>query len=196
MAAGLRVDPSLGWVRGTRAAALTVPAVGAASLTHVMVDGCASWLAAGLAAALCWPAAVAVLGARRRLPALLVWVVAAQLVTHVLLERMCAEVTSGSVSLSGHLLASLTPRMLLAHAGCALLTAVLLHRADAGLWAADALLRVARLVLAAFGDVVVCSPVVVGRAPRPSARVDVVMDLWRSPCPSRRGPPALSHTTR
>lgn len=135
------LDPRGGLVRGVRAAVLTTPTVGAAVLAHATVDGCGSLLTIGVAAGLCWPAAVAVLGARRRLPALVLWLLAAQGLTHLLLESMCPDVVSGRAGLGAHLAASLTVPMLLAHAGAVLATAVLLGRADAGLWTAYAVVR-------------------------------------------------------
>lgn len=191
VAAALRIDPSRGLIRGARAAVLTVPAVGAAAATHSLVDGCASWVAVGLAAGLCWPSAVAVVGARRRLGTLLMWVAAAQVVTHLLLELTCPEVVSGQVSLARHLRGSLTPEIVAAHVTCALVTAVLLRRADAALWAAHKLLRAAWRLARAF-MVPRPSPVVRDRAEVPAPGVELVTDLWRAPRPVRRGPPALS----
>ena len=124
------LDPRSGAVRGLRAMVLALVAVGLAGAAHTFVDGCADL--GGLCAALgiCWPGAVVVLGRRRRLPALIAWTTAAQVVTHVVVELTCGG--------AGHP----TPlRVVAAHTTAVLVTATLLQRADAGLWLAHALRR-------------------------------------------------------
>jgi hypothetical protein len=74
----LRLDPQQGLVRVVRAGVLTVPAVGFATFAHGSVDGCVSVVAVLLAVGVCWPAAVVLLGAQRRLPTLVGWLVVAQ----------------------------------------------------------------------------------------------------------------------
>ncbi|MCU1600177.1 MAG: hypothetical protein JWO22_886 [Frankiales bacterium] len=168
-------------MRGVRAAVLTVPTVGLASTAHALVDGCDSALAIALAAGLCWPGAVAVLGARRRLPALLAWVVTAQLVTHVLLDALCGP---------GIRVPALTWTMGAFHAVAALSTGLLLGRADAGLWAADALLRAGAKALRLRRSLAL--PLV--PAPfRRTAPVPVLLprSTWVAAQPARRGPPVL-----
>jgi hypothetical protein len=190
--AALRLDPAKGLVRGVRAAVLTAPTVGGAVLAHAFVDGCGSFMAVFTAAGVCWPAAVAVLGARRRLPVLLLWVVMAQAVTHLLLERMCPEVMSGQTSLADHLLMGVTGPMVAAHVGAVLVTGLLLGRADAGLWGADALVRAGARALRATRDLplpalpepVATSTTTVEDIPRPRG-------VWKAAPPVRRGPPAL-----
>ncbi|MCW2586062.1 MAG: hypothetical protein JWN55_1578 [Frankiales bacterium] len=192
MSAALRLDPGQGLVRGVRAAVLTAPTVGAAVLAHALGGGCLSFLAVFTAAGVCWPAAVALLGVRRRLPLLLLWIVLAQAVTHLLLERLCADVVSGQASLSQHLLTGLTGPMAVTHAGAVLVTGLLLGRADAGLWAADALLRAGAralrdtqdLPLPALPEPVRSSAPTVADARRPRP-------VWKAAPPVRRGPPAL-----
>ncbi|MCW2600940.1 MAG: hypothetical protein JWM02_2769 [Frankiales bacterium] len=186
------LDPRQGLVRGVRAAVLTVPAVGGAALAHSLADGCGSLLAMTAAAGLCWPAAVALLRGRRRLPALIAWLVGAQVVTHLLLEWMCPDVTSGRMGLLDHLLMGLSPAMLSVHVGAVLVTAVLLDRADAGLWAADALLRAgirALRVLAGRTRPVLPEPV--WRGTSFVSRPVRLHGLWEAAPLVRRGPPAL-----
>ena len=188
MTAHLRIDPRAGLVRGVRAAALTLPTVGTAVAAHSLADGCAGPVAIATAAGLCWPAAVALLGTRRSLPTLLVWVVAAQIAVHVLLERMCPDVVSGQTSLAQHLSHTTSTTMLATHAVAAALSALLLHRADGGLWFADALSRAfARLRLPRRPVLVVPS-----LRPVPASAVPVVLrdQVERAPL-QRRGPPAL-----
>lgn len=190
MTAPVRLDPEQGLVRGVRAAVLTVPAVGSAGLAHVLTDGCGSLLATLAAAGLCWPAAVALLGSRRRLPALAAWVVLAQLVAHVLLERMCTEVVTGQVSLAAHLREGLTVRLVAVHLTAAVLTGVLLGRADAGLWSARALVRAGAgaLRLAAALPALPSAPGVRSIA-AVVTHVPLPRDSWESARPVRRGPP-------
>jgi hypothetical protein len=191
----LHVDPERGWVRGVRAAVLTVPTVGFATLAHASVDSCVSVIAVLLATGVCWPAAVALLGARRRLPALVGWLVLAQAVTHLLLELMCGDTPAGHSGLVGHLTLGVSPAMLTMHCGSVVVTAVLLRRADAGLWTAQALVaagaRAARLLVVGVLPVP-CAPVLrVVRAASSARRPRV---LWAAPPPLRRGPPAaLAH---
>jgi hypothetical protein len=129
------IDPRRGAVRGTRAAVLSVTAVAVAGAAHTFADGCLDLLGLVLALGLCWPAAVAVLGARRRLPALLAWAVAAQVLTHVVVQLTCG----GSPAVPA--------LAVVLHGAAVAVTTALLHRADAGLWAAHAVLRaLARLL--------------------------------------------------
>jgi hypothetical protein len=190
--AALHLDPQQGLVRGVRAGVLTVLAVGFATLAHVSVNGCISMVAVVLAAGLCWPAAVSLLKAQRRLPALVGWLVLAQGITHLLLEQMCGEAGPGHAGLVDHLMMGITPRMLAMHAGSVLFTAVLFGRADAGLWTARALVRAgARALRRGVATVV---PVGLAKVPctggsstgkrRPQV-------LWQAGAPLRRGPPAL-----
>jgi hypothetical protein len=185
--APLRLRPDRGLVRGVRAGVLTVPTVGGAALAHSFVDGCDSAVALALAVGLCWPAAVALLGAQRRLPALLAWVIAAQVATHVLLEQMCGDVTSGRVPLTTHLSAGVTPTMVLAHGVAVIATSVLLGRADAGLWAADALVRTAARALRLPRLSVGALPV--ARLTAQVADVPAPRTTWVVAQPARRGPP-------
>jgi hypothetical protein len=80
---------------------------------------------------------VVVLGRRQQLLALLAWTAAAQVVTHAVVELTCGG--------AGHP----TPlRVLAVHAAAVVVTAVVLQRADAGLWVASALRRaLGRLLL-------------------------------------------------
>jgi hypothetical protein len=73
----LPLDPQQGLVHAVRAGLLTVPAVGFATVAHASIDSCVNVVALLLAAGLCWPAAVILLRAQRRLPALIGWVVIA-----------------------------------------------------------------------------------------------------------------------
>jgi hypothetical protein len=183
------LDPNRGLVRGVRAAVLTVPTIGGAALAHSFVDGCDSLVALALAAGLCWPAAVALLGARRRLPALVAWVVTAQVATHLLLEGLCGDVTSGAVPWHLHLMTGVTGTMAVAHGLAVLVTSVLLGRADAGLWTAHALIRAVARVLV---------PRLARQLPAPVRRTTPVVDdvpaprtTWVAAQPARRGPPVL-----
>lgn len=184
-------DPGAGLVRGVRAAVLTVPTVGGAAIAHSFVDGCDSVFALLVAAGACWPAAVALLGARRRVAAFLCWVLLAQLATHLLLEAMCSDVTSGHAGWAQHLTAGVTPTMLVSHGCAVLLTSVLLGRADAGLWAADAIVRAGAKVLR---RPLLMPPLPVpARRTRPVLVIDAPRSSWVVAQPSRRGPPVLLH---
>jgi len=178
----LRLDPSTGLLRGVRAGVLTVPTVGTAVVGHAAVDGCGSLFAVLAAAGVCWPAAVALLGRRRRLPALVAWVIGAQLVSHVVLAALCGE---GAVA--QHVLSEMTPAMLGAHAAAALVTGALLARADAGLWAAGALVRaVGRLLRLGRATAAVVVP---PRLPSAPLRVPPRLPWVLLTQPTRRGPP-------
>jgi hypothetical protein len=130
---------------------LSLVAVLVAGIAHTLADGCLDPDGLLLALGACWPGAVAVLGRERRLPALLTWVVGAQVVTHVVVGLTCGgtvEATSG--------------RSLAVHVAAVVVTTAVLARADATLWAVDALWRaVARLLVPSSTDL----PVV----PRPRA---------------------------
>ena len=191
MTAAVRLDPGSGLVRGVRAAVLTVPTVGGAALAHSFVDGCDSVFALFVAAGVCWPAAVALLGARRRLPAFLGWVLVAQFATHLLLEAMCSDVTSGHVGWAQHLTTGITPTMLASHGCAVLLTSVLLGRADAGLWAADAIVRAGAKVLRLRRGLVMPPLPAPVRRTRPVLVIEAPRSSWVVAQPSRRGPPVL-----
>ena len=175
-----------------RAAVLTVPTVGGAAIAHSLVDGCDSVFALLLAAGVCWPAAVAVLGSRRRLPVLAAWVLLAQVATHLLLEATCTDVTSGRTGWAQHFLAGVTPTMLMSHGIAVVLTSVLLGRADAGLWAADALVRAGtkalRLLRLLVPPPLLPAPV---RRTAPVLAVEFPRSSWVAAQPARRGPPVL-----
>jgi hypothetical protein len=168
------IDPRRGAVRGARAAVLSVTAVAVAGAAHTLVDGCLDLDGLLLALGLCWPAAVAVLGARRRLPALVAWAVAAQVLTHVVVELTCG----GSPAVPA--------RALLLHAAAVVVTTALLHRADAGLWTAHALLRALARFLPRALVVVPLPPTPL--APLPDA-VLLPFVPWRALPRARRGPP-------
>ena len=192
MTAMLRLDPTRALVRGVRAGVLTVPAVGMAASAHASAGSCTSLVGLGLAAGVSWPAAVALLGRRRSVLSLLAWLTLVQAVTHVILEQLCPDVMSGQMGLLDHLLMGLTPTMLLMHGGSVLLTALVLARADAGLWTARALIRAgARMIrtirLPKAPAVVVPRTRLLPVEPKP------LIDLWKAPHPVRRGPPALLH---
>jgi hypothetical protein len=191
MTAAVRIDPSAGLVRGVRAAVLTVPTVGGAAVAHSFVDGCDSVLALLMAAGVCWSAAVALLGARRRLPALLTWGVVAQIATHFLLEAMCTDVTSGQVGWAQHLTAGASPTMLLSHGCAVVLTSLLLGHADAGLWTADAILRAGACAFRLWRSVVLPPLPAPARRTRPVLVIDAPRSSWAVAQPSRRGPPVL-----
>jgi len=178
-------------VHVVRAGLLTVPAVGFATLAHVLVDSCVSVVAIGVAAAVCWPAAVILLRAQRRCGALIGWLTIAQGVTHLLLEQMCGDASPAHMGVIDHLLMGLSAAMLLTHAGSVLFTAALFGRADAGLWTAQALVNAGARALDRLAACVRPAPLpqrpspvpVVGlRRPRPSREAGT---------PLRRGPPAL-----
>jgi hypothetical protein len=124
------LDPRRGTARGARALVLSIVAVLVAGAAHTLADGCLDVAGLVLALGACWPGAVALLGRRRSLPALLAWALGAQVVTHVLVSLTCGGTVEG-----------LTPRALAGHALAVLVTSALLARQDALLWAADALRR-------------------------------------------------------
>jgi hypothetical protein len=188
------VDPATGIVRGVRALVLMVPAVGATVASHTRADGCTSWPAVALAAAVGWAGAVALLGKQRGLPWLLSWVVVAQLVTHVALQARCVEAASGQAGGGGgeQLLAGATPAMLIAHSCSAVLTAGLFARADAGLWMARSLLRAGRRLTTLLRE---RWPRVLDIEVRDSQALPGVARgarAYRAPRPLRRGPPVLA----
>lgn len=168
-------DPRSGLVRGLRALVLTVPVVGVSALAHRTADGCLELPGVLLALGLCWPGAVALLGARRRLPSLVLWVVAAQAATHLVLQATCSA--PGALVPDG--------RTLGAHVLAALVLATALHRADEGLWVADALRRALLRLLAP-------QPVRVAVAKAPAARRTPVLlrPLLLTTPQRRRGPPS------
>jgi hypothetical protein len=177
-----------GAVRGVRAGILASAAVLGAVSAHSLVDGCVNVVGALLALGYAWPAAVAVLGARRRVPALLLWLTGVQVVTHVLLDWTCTSVSSGQVGFAEHLVSGLQLSPLLVHGASVALSAAVLGRADAGLWLARGLVTAARSFL---------RPVLPGafvpdrtRA-LPVLQVELAADVWQVPHPVRRGPPAL-----
>jgi hypothetical protein len=173
-----RLDPQHGLVRGVRAAVLAVAAVGVGALAHRSADRCLDVPGLLLALGTCWSGAVAVLGARRRLPALLAWLVAAQLVTHLMLKLTCSS--------PGALVPG--PRALAAHLLAVVVLALVLHDADRDLWVAHGLAGALLRLLAPRLAVVVPpgAPAVVpaaSRVPHPRAT------LHASPV-VRRGPPS------
>ena len=179
-------EPGQGVARGARAAVLAGTAVAVAEVAHAGTDGCSSLVGLLLALGMCWPAAVAVLARRRRVPGLLGWLLATQVGLHVLLESRCEEVLSGREALLAHLAVPPSARVLVAHGVAVAVCAVLLGRADAGVWAVTALRRAGRVVAPLTPVLVVVTRV------RP--QVGVVLpaeDVWKGPRPSRRGPPAL-----
>jgi hypothetical protein len=188
----LRLDPQQGLVRVVRAGVLTVPAVGFAAFAHASVDRCVSVVAVLLAVSVCWPAAVVLLGAQRRIPALLGWLVVAQGVTHLLLQQMCGDAGRGSSGLIEHLMMGVSPDMLAMHAGSVIFTAVLFGRADAGLWTARAVVRAGARALRRIG-----APVLPVGLPRVYCTAGASTGkrrpqvLWEAGAPQRRGPPAL-----
>lgn len=178
--------PAGGSARAVRGAVLAVTAVALAEAAHAGSDGCSSLVVVLLAVGLCWPAAVAVLGRRRRLPGLLVWLVATQVGLHVLMASRCEEVVSGREALLSHLAVPPSGWVLCAHGLAVGVSAVLLVRADAGLWAVDALRRA---VLPVVPPMLVVVPR--QRVLRACPVVLLAKDKWEGPRPSRRGPPAL-----
>jgi hypothetical protein len=188
----LRLDPQQGLVRVVRAGVLTVPAVGFAAFAHASVDRCVSVVAVLLAVSVCWPAAVVLLGAQRRIPALLGWLVVAQGVTHLLLEQLCVDAGPGPSGLVEHLMIGISPDMLAMHAGSVIFTAVLFGRADAGLWTARAVVRAGARALRRIG-----APVLPVGLPRVYCTAGASTGkrrpqvLWEAGAPQRRGPPAL-----
>lgn len=188
----LRLDPRTGLMRGARGAALTVPAVALAVLAHSAGGGCVTWLGVLTSLGLCWPAAVAVLARPARALVLAGWLLLAQLVTHTVLEWLCADAAAGHQLSREHVATGLVPKMLLMHGVATLLTAVVLARADARLWAARTLLRAAaRAVRLVQRCPSLTRPVVSTPAPCPPV-VPVLRDRWKGPHPkTRRGPPSL-----
>jgi hypothetical protein len=160
--------------RGLRALVLAAVAVLVAGTAHTLADGCVDAPGLALALGICWPGAVAVLGRRRRVPALVAWTAGAQVVTHVVVGVTCGGHVHGvpARALSAHLLA-------------VVVTAAVLARADAGLWAVHAVRRaVAQLLVPVALEVpVVPRPRAALRTPRPQQR-------WRVSPRVLRGPPS------
>jgi hypothetical protein len=179
-------SPDASTVRALRAAVLRVPAVGTAALAHAAVDPCQNFLGVLLAAGVCWPAAVALLGARRHRMVLLGWILTAQAVTHLMLSLTCSSPASGWELLHQALPGGL---MLAAHAASAAIAAVLLAKADAGLWAARALLRSGSRLLRTLTRPSI-RPRVPARLPRlvPLA-IPELGTIWQAGTPVLRAPP-------
>lgn len=134
---------------------------------------------------------MALLGRQRCLAPLVLWLGLVQAITHVLLEQLCADVMGGHTDVLQHLTAGLTPGMLALHGGSVLLTAVVLGRADAGLWVARALIRTGAWLLRIVSGLPRYVVVITSRPAPPLPVAPVLMDLWKAPHPVRRGPPAL-----
>jgi hypothetical protein len=184
-------DPTRGLVRGVRAGVLSAVAVGLAAVAHAAGGDCISWVGVGLAAGLSWPAAVVALGRRRSVASLAVWLLLVQVLTHVVLDGFCASVLSGQTAFATHLQASLTPSLIALHAGSAVVTALVLGRADAGLWAARALTRAGARTVRLVRSLPPLAQVVIAR-PKPALpAAPVLRDQWKAPRHARRGPPAL-----
>ncbi|MCW2544303.1 MAG: hypothetical protein JWM40_1855 [Frankiales bacterium] len=128
-------DPTAPLVRGIRAGVLALPTVGGAAIAHVASGGCAPTWAIGVATAIAFPTAYAILAVRHRVTSLLLWVLATQVITHAVLDGLC---------FGGHTGTSARTTMLAAHAVAAIISASLLAHADAGLWIAQALLSAIR----------------------------------------------------
>ena len=169
------VDPRAGLVRGLRALVLAAVAVGLAGVAHTWVDGCVDGTGLVLALGACWPGAVAVLGRRQRLSALLAWTVLAQVATHVVVELTCGG--------AGHA----TPgRVLLTHGAAVLVTTGLLAHGDDGLWVAHALRRALALVRVPSTPALVVPALRQAPAPAPVVpRTTWVASTWVV-----RGPPS------
>lgn len=182
--------PDHGLVRGVRAGVLAVPAVGVAVLAHAVVDPCLSVGAVLAALGMAWPAAVAVLGTRRRVPALVVWLLQVQLATHVFLDWTCPDVTSGDSTFAAHLLQGLTPGVVTLHVLAVLVTGLALGPADAGLWSAHALVRAARRFLAPVRMAVPVPALTI--LPLPVHPLPT-RTVWTAARPVRRGPPGAQH---
>ncbi len=172
------LDPASGLVRGLRAFVLTVPTVALTATAHQLSAGCVEPLGLLFTGVLLWSAAVALLGSPRRLGAFLAWVVAAQVVGHVLLEALCAdEPTTHPLGL----------RATTAHAVAAVLCAALACREDAGLWAT-------RHLVAALGHLCLPQP----QLPdlpcwiAPPSSSELPPSTVRLDTAPRRGPPALA----
>ncbi len=179
MTAAVPLDPRRGLVRGVRAAVLTVPAVTTAALAHRSVDTCLELPGVLLALGACWSGAVAVLGARRRMPALLLWLLAAQVATHLLLQATCAHPGATLPSTRG----------LAAHLLAVVAVAALLHRADSDLWVAHALLRALRRLLL---PVVQPPSIPIRHVAAPPAEQHPLPGVPASAL-VRRGPPSPAH---
>jgi hypothetical protein len=178
-------------LRAVRAAVITAPACGSALLVHGVGQGCLSLVGAAMAVVLCWSTAVVLLGRQLRMLQVLLWTMAAQLLTHFALSMTCAGVLDGRESILAHLDHALTGPMLLAHGAMALICAAGLARADAGLWTAHRLLRAgARLRRVWLTPLPLISP---NEPPRYYARrrdTDVAAPRTvAARLPVRRGPP-------
>jgi hypothetical protein len=170
------IDPRGGAARGLRALLLALTAVAVAGAAHTAAAGCVDLLGLALALGTCWPAAVALLGRRRRLPVLLAWTTGAQAVTHVLLATTCGA--------GWHVVPA---PALAAHAAAVVVTTALLHRADAALWVAHVLRRAATRWLRRPTAPVLPS------LPR-HAPIDLLQacrQIWQAPPRPGRGPPSV-----
>jgi hypothetical protein len=182
-------NPAIGMARGLRAAALAIPTVGVGLLAHRLNDGCLSALGALTSGALCWSAAVLMLGRQAGVRSLLRWTVAAQAITHLALSVTCPAVTAGRESLLSHLTAGMGRQMLLAHVVSAIVCSVVLARADAGLWAAHRLLHATAKLVRSWIALRLQPPAVLKLRRPPISAAVVAPRLVVLRLPARRGPP-------
>ena len=172
-----------GW-HAARAGVLSVTCTALAVAAHALSAGCVDAVGFALVLVAVLPASWVVTARQQSAPALLAWLVGAQVAAHLIQAGAC-----------GDRLLDRTPQALGVHALAVLLTAGLLHVADAALWTAGRLLEATRRRL----RVLVAAPAGVPARPGLAGVVQptpTVRPRLRTASPAvRRGPPGVVHAS-
>jgi hypothetical protein len=175
--------PDAGAVRWARALAYTAPAVGLSVLLHAAADGCVSVQGVAEASVTCLAAAGMALRAERSRAQIAGWLLACQLLTHLLLQVHCPPGDPGAFVPDA--------RTALAHLAAAALAAAWLAPAERALWAASRLgPAVRRAVVRCTQPAcpVLAPPVLAAQVTAPLRVLRPVLHA-SCPPPARRGPP-------
>lgn len=172
-----------GW-HAARAVVLSAACTGLAVAAHALSAGCVDAVGLVLVLVAVLPASWVVTARQQSAPAVLAWLAGAQVAAHLIQAGAC-----------GDRLLDRTPRAIGLHAVAVLLTACLLHAADAALWTAGRLLDASRRVL----RVLVAAPIRVPARPGLAGVVQptpTVRPRLRAASPGvRRGPPGVVHAS-
>ena len=175
--------PATNGCRAARAAVLSAACTALAVAAHALSAGCVDAVGLVLVLVAVLPASWVVTARQQSAPAVLAWLAGAQVAAHLIQAGAC-----------GDRLLDRTPQAIGLHAVAVLLTAALLHAADATLWTAGRLLeatwRVLRVLAAPIG--VPARPGLAGVVqPTPTVRPRL-----RAASPGvRRGPPGVVHAS-
>ena len=172
-----------GW-RAARATVLSVACTGLAVAAHALSAGCVDAVGLVLVFTAVLPASWVVTAHQQSAPTLLAWLAGAQVAAHLIQAGAC-----------GDRLLDRTPQAIGLHAVAVLLTAGLLHAADAALWTAGRLLEATRRVL----RMLVVTTIGVSARPGLAGVVQptpTVRPRLRAASPAvRRGPPGVVHAS-